>query len=103
MAGGTFRNANAWDGCPEICEEVLIAKDCNAFEEIKGSYEEFSWDVPGKYPNSKKTIKAKVTILGGEEEEAEPKKTRRRGPKGHHEPDATNGDAEETQPTDDLS
>lgn len=61
--GGVFRNANRWDGRPEVAEEILIDPKCNLASDIQAAYEEFEWEVPGSYPGSKRRVKARVTIL----------------------------------------
>lgn len=64
--GGAFRNANRWDGRPEVAEEVLIDPQCNLAADIGAAYEEFEWEVPGSYPGSKRRVRAKITLLDDE-------------------------------------
>jgi len=63
ITGGVFRDANAWDARCEPCEEVLIDPEANAAEEIANFYRDFRWVVPGSYPGTTKTLRAKVTML----------------------------------------
>ncbi len=64
--GGVFRNANRWDGRPEICDEVLIDPTCNGADDIAACYGDFEWEVPGAYSGSKRKAKAKITLLDDE-------------------------------------
>lgn len=63
VPGGVFRNANAWDGRPEFCDEVLIDPDCNMAAAIAAAYENFEWIVPGDFPGLTKKRHAKITML----------------------------------------